>query len=616
MPAYDLASTDYLLSIGGGILEASSSPVHTARAYGQFRQGRTGRRGKFVQVEPRLSITASSADEWIAVRPGTEGIFALGVAGVLVSEGLYNKDFLLERTQGFEDVAQERGAVPRRAQVAAGAALHPREGCGRDGRVRRRHPPRRPRVRGGPQQPRGRAAEGPAPPGPALRSPRGARLERARRQRGWTGRIARARGRAARPWPPLSSGSRGGGRPQASSPRRRGNLAQGFRAPRFRSREACGRDPERGPLPRGSRVDAPGRSCLRLARLPTASPPPWRRCRSSFPSRRSPTTRRSRPTGSCPRPTSWNGGSSGPRRPGSPIPWRVWRGPLWPGRSTMRGRRRRSSWSWRAQPVWSRSSLEKPRGPRAGGDGWPLPGAARRGHGRPLRRSLGAHDGGGRLVGAGISLRRRAVAAGAGVRRLVGSLLRSRRLEAGPQDRVGTLRVPRRPAPAETSGGQRCDLSTESASAALRRRARRRALVLVPSSSLSPSRERRARSCRFSRESWIRARGRLGDLGGDSSGQRRIPRRQGPGVGPRPSARGAVTVRARVTSRVVPGVAAIPVGLGKKGGGRWANRTGANPLRLLSAARDPLRPARSGCARRSVSPPARRGNEHASERKS
>jgi len=103
VPAYDLASTDYVLSLGGALLEASSSPVHTTRAYGQFRQGRTGRRGKFVQVEPRLSITASSADEWIPVRPGTEGVFAMGVAGVLVAEGLYNRDFLLERTGGFED---------------------------------------------------------------------------------------------------------------------------------------------------------------------------------------------------------------------------------------------------------------------------------------------------------------------------------------------------------------------------------------------------------------------------------------------------------------------------------------------------------------------------------
>lgn len=121
-PAYDIASADYVLSVGGATLEASSSPVHRTRSYGQFRQGRTGRRGKFVQVEPRLSVTASSADEWIPVRPGTEGTFALGVAGVLVSEGLFNKDFVAERTRGFDAADGLRSLLARHytlEQVAA-----------------------------------------------------------------------------------------------------------------------------------------------------------------------------------------------------------------------------------------------------------------------------------------------------------------------------------------------------------------------------------------------------------------------------------------------------------------------------------------------------------------
>ncbi|MFI5182505.1 MAG: molybdopterin-dependent oxidoreductase [Thermoanaerobaculia bacterium] len=101
-PAFDVQSTDYVLSLGAALLEAWSSPVYMTRAYGEFRQGRTGRRGKLVQVEPRLSITASSADEWIAVRPGTEGVFALGIASVIVAEGLYAKEFVLEQTSGFE----------------------------------------------------------------------------------------------------------------------------------------------------------------------------------------------------------------------------------------------------------------------------------------------------------------------------------------------------------------------------------------------------------------------------------------------------------------------------------------------------------------------------------
>jgi molybdopterin-containing oxidoreductase family iron-sulfur binding subunit len=54
------------------------------------------------------------------------------------------------------------------------------------------------------------------------------------------------------------------------------------------------------------------------------------------------------------------------------------------------------------------------------------------------------------------------------------------------------------------------------------------------------------------------------------------------------SPQGAIEARARLTSRVVPGVVAIPIGLGKRAGGRWASGVGANPMQLLSPARDPL----------------------------
>jgi anaerobic selenocysteine-containing dehydrogenase len=109
MPAYDLESAGYVLCFGGALLEAWSSPVHAMRAYGEFRQGRPGRRGKLVQVEPRLSITGAAADEWIAVTPGTEGVLALGVAEVLLAEGLYDRDFASQRTLGLEDFRDSEG---------------------------------------------------------------------------------------------------------------------------------------------------------------------------------------------------------------------------------------------------------------------------------------------------------------------------------------------------------------------------------------------------------------------------------------------------------------------------------------------------------------------------
>jgi len=54
------------------------------------------------------------------------------------------------------------------------------------------------------------------------------------------------------------------------------------------------------------------------------------------------------------------------------------------------------------------------------------------------------------------------------------------------------------------------------------------------------------------------------------------------------SSQGALEAEARVTPRVVSGVAAMPVGLGRRGGGRWASGCGVNPLRLLPARREAI----------------------------
>ena len=72
IPRYDLASARYVLGVGADFLGSWVSPVYYARQYGHFRQGRPGLRGKLVQAESRMSLTAASADEWLPVRPGFE----------------------------------------------------------------------------------------------------------------------------------------------------------------------------------------------------------------------------------------------------------------------------------------------------------------------------------------------------------------------------------------------------------------------------------------------------------------------------------------------------------------------------------------------------------------
>jgi anaerobic selenocysteine-containing dehydrogenase len=96
---YDLSNAGLLVSFGWDWLQAFPSPVEAQRAFGRLRGGR---RSRIIQIEPRLSISAAKSDEWIGARGGSEGAVALAVAHVMIREGLYDRDFVGGRTEGFE----------------------------------------------------------------------------------------------------------------------------------------------------------------------------------------------------------------------------------------------------------------------------------------------------------------------------------------------------------------------------------------------------------------------------------------------------------------------------------------------------------------------------------
>lgn len=87
LPHFDLANARFVLSFGADFLGSWLSPVQYAVAYGKFR-GRPGARGTLVQVEPHLSSTGASADQWVPIKPGSEGALALALAYVMISENL------------------------------------------------------------------------------------------------------------------------------------------------------------------------------------------------------------------------------------------------------------------------------------------------------------------------------------------------------------------------------------------------------------------------------------------------------------------------------------------------------------------------------------------------
>ena len=58
---------------------------------------------KFIVVDPRKSPMASIADIHLQLRPGTDGALALAMANVIISEGLYDRQFVSEWTHGFDE---------------------------------------------------------------------------------------------------------------------------------------------------------------------------------------------------------------------------------------------------------------------------------------------------------------------------------------------------------------------------------------------------------------------------------------------------------------------------------------------------------------------------------
>jgi len=98
---YDWDNANYLLCFGGAFLEAWRPTTRLLRAYGTMRRGRPVR-AKIVQVDVRFSVTASKADEWVPIKPGTDGALALGIANVIIRENLYDAQYVQDHTFGLE----------------------------------------------------------------------------------------------------------------------------------------------------------------------------------------------------------------------------------------------------------------------------------------------------------------------------------------------------------------------------------------------------------------------------------------------------------------------------------------------------------------------------------
>jgi anaerobic selenocysteine-containing dehydrogenase len=86
---YDLANTQCLVAWGTDPLASNRMVPHAIANFSKIRA-----RGTIIAVDPRLSTSAAKAHEWLPVKPGTDGALAGAIAHVLLTEGLWNKEFV------------------------------------------------------------------------------------------------------------------------------------------------------------------------------------------------------------------------------------------------------------------------------------------------------------------------------------------------------------------------------------------------------------------------------------------------------------------------------------------------------------------------------------------
>lgn len=92
---YDLANTKCLVVWGCDPLSSNRQVPNAINKFGDILD-----RGTVVAVDPRFSISASKAHEWLPLKPGTDGALACAIAHVLLTEGLWNREFVGEFKAG------------------------------------------------------------------------------------------------------------------------------------------------------------------------------------------------------------------------------------------------------------------------------------------------------------------------------------------------------------------------------------------------------------------------------------------------------------------------------------------------------------------------------------
>jgi anaerobic selenocysteine-containing dehydrogenase len=107
----DFENSDRIV-VWGSNPATDSPPINLKKIFEAKARGT-----RVVVIDPLKTYTAEKADEWIGIRPGTDGALALGMTHVMMEKGLYDTAFADDWTHGFGELREYvRGFSPERVE--------------------------------------------------------------------------------------------------------------------------------------------------------------------------------------------------------------------------------------------------------------------------------------------------------------------------------------------------------------------------------------------------------------------------------------------------------------------------------------------------------------------
>ena len=105
IPTVDIAHTDYWVIMGGNPQASGGSLLASPDQLAQI-DGIKARGGQVIVIDPRRTITADHATEWLPIVPGTDAAFLLSMCNVIFAEGLFTLGNVEGLVEGVEQVRE------------------------------------------------------------------------------------------------------------------------------------------------------------------------------------------------------------------------------------------------------------------------------------------------------------------------------------------------------------------------------------------------------------------------------------------------------------------------------------------------------------------------------